>query len=142
MKKTIIILTLISMLTGCHNRNKIPDRLLSFEINGEETHLLHISRIDYFGEEVIFFVTASGEWSKWSENFAKCKDCSFYGGDEYSLRFAQDNNRFKLEKVEGDITPSWGEPPRLQWQDVGYSTDNTLWAKIFEYYLKNKNTIQ
>ena len=133
------------MLTGCRsNANKIPERLLSFEINGEEIHLLRIERIDYFGEEVIFFVTVKGEWSKWSKDFAKCKDCSTYTFGEFgnSLRFTKDNDRFKLEKVEGDITPSWGEPPRLEWEDVGYSTDNTLWAKIFEYYMNNQDTLQ
>jgi hypothetical protein len=130
------------MLTGCRNNTNehIPKRLLHFEVNGEEINLIQIYRIDYFGEEVIFFVIARGEWSKWTKDFVKCKDC--YIGEDYSLRFTKDNNRFKLEKVNENITPSWGEPPRLEWENVGYSTDNTLWAKIFEYYLKNKDTLR
>ena len=31
-----------------------------------------------------------------------------------------------------------GEPLE-QWENVGYSTDNTIWTKIYEYYLENKD---
>jgi hypothetical protein len=24
-----------------------------------------------------------------------------------------------------------------EWENAGYSTDNSLWAKIYEYYLEN-----
>jgi hypothetical protein len=140
MKKTAIILSVFSLIAGGCNTNKnIPKRLLHFEINGEEINLIHIERIDYFGEEVIYFTIARGEWSKWLKNFAKCKDCSIYVEESYSLRFTQDEDRrFKLEKVNGNITPSLGEPPRLEWEEVGYyPTDNNLWTEIFKFYVSH-----
>lgn len=27
-----------------------------------------------------------------------------------------------------------------EWENAGYSTDNTLWAKIYEYYLETLTT--
>ena len=32
--------------------------------------------------------------------------------------------------------------PSEEWENVGYLTDDTLWAKIVEYYLNNKDTSQ
>lgn len=32
--------------------------------------------------------------------------------------------------------------PNGQWKNVGYLTDNTLCAKMVEYYLKNKDNIK
>jgi uncharacterized protein YceK len=65
-----------------------------------------------------------------------------YTVEYYFLRYLSKDKRIFImpKRIEyHDIHYFRYEEPDAKWEDAGYSTDDTLWAKIFEYYQKTVN---
>jgi hypothetical protein len=164
MKKTVIILSVLALLVGgCgQNNNKqvsniesmtekakeMPNTLSVIQAEEREIYLMEINRIPV---ETKMYPQDSwyGEARKHGEfvyvSFIEGSYPADYVEHSCILNIIIENKTIEFE-VWSDFCGFFTNgkfvmdaDPLSQWINVGYSTDNTLWAKIYEYYLENED---
>ncbi len=132
------------------NKNIPENTITVIHFEGEDIYLTDIHRVPV---ETTFYSPDS--WYGKAKEHADNDDFLYvafitenypaeYREELYFVHIIPEGNKFRLRTwlsfygfFENKKYVTDGEPIGL-WEDVGYSTDNTLWAKIVEYYMSKK----
>jgi hypothetical protein len=154
MKKTILLLIVFVAAFFLIRSCMKPDNTLSVIQSGwKRVYLTSIDTVGEKNDESAYLQmleevrTGNGDYFiqfNYTEGFYPIR----YSEKSYLLHIIPYGKRIKLKSrltfygiFKNRKLVSDGEPSG-EWQDEGYSHNNTLCAKILEYYWKNKDTLQ